>query len=97
MLRGRFLDGDTVTSFCGSVSVVGPSWSLVAVDVAVANMASSGETVRTVGLAAVDGLTAVTEGLAVDGLAVDGLAVDGLAVGLAHGGFQNTGSRGVAR
>ena len=108
MLRGRFLEGDTTTLFCGSVSVVGPSSSVavgavavgvaVAVDVAVdvarvdvpvdvvagvdANIASSGDTVHTVGLAG------VTEELAVDGWSpVDGAAtVDGLAVGLCHGG-----------
>ena len=47
-----------------------------------ANIASSGDTVHTVGLAG------VTEELAVDGWSpVDGAAtVDGLAVGLCHGG-----------
>ena len=48
----------------------------------VGNIAFSGETVRIVGAR-----------LAVD----DAVTVDGLAVGLCHGGFQNTGSRGVVR
>ena len=75
------------------VGGVGVTVDVAVEDVAVANIASSGEIVRsvrdgTVGLAVV----------AVDGLAVDRLAVDGgLAVGLCHGGFWNTGSRGVPR
>ena len=58
----------------------------VDVAVAVANIASSGETVRSVGAR-----------LAADGAAVtvDGLAVDAGAGGLCHGGFRNSGSRGV--
>ena len=84
--------------FCGSVSVVGPSWLVAVGSVAVGSreagvdIASSGDTMRTVGdgtvgLAAADGgLAAVMEELS---------AVDGLAVGLCHGGFQNTGSQGV--
>ena len=113
-----FFGGDTTTSFCGSVSVVGPSVSVVAVgieaavvgtvgrvavgtvgrvavvvvvkavgvDVAVANIASSGETVCNVG-----------DDTVVDGLvAVDGLAVE-RAVGLCHGALPTFGSRGVER
>ena len=57
----------------------------------VANIASSGETVRNVGAGTVEVALAVDDAAIVDRLAVDGAA------GLCHGGFRNSGSRGVDR
>ena len=77
----------------GAVGVdVAVAVGAVGVDVAVANIASSGETVHTVGDVTVVGLAVAVS--VEDGLPA---AVDGLAGGLCHGGFQNTGSRGVPR
>ena len=79
-------------------------WSLVVLAVAVGGV-EGGTSVMVVSAVEVDDAATVSavevdDAATVDGaVTVDGLSVDGLsvAVGLCHGGFRNTGNRGVDR